>query len=124
MKFEQFQAEGATCILFEFERVLDHAQIVSMADVVNSAIDQEGELRLLLDLRRTETFEPGAFLSPKGFLASLRSIGPVSRYAVVGASAIAAAAVETFGIILPLRSRAFDASRMIEARRWVLAQAG
>lgn len=123
MKFDKLNADGATCIVFEFERALDHAQIVRMAEVVNDAIEQDGELRLLLDLRRTEKFELGAFLSPKGFLTSVRSIGPVSRYAVVGAPAIAAAAVESFGTILPLESRAFDASEMIEARNWVLAVA-
>ncbi|MCL9999253.1 MAG: STAS/SEC14 domain-containing protein [Erythrobacter sp.] len=123
MKFDKIHADGATCILFEFERTLDHAQVVGMAEVVKDAIEQDSELRLLLDLRKTETFELGAFLSSEGFLTSVRSIGPVSRYAVVGAPAIAAAAVESFGSILPLDSRAFDASEIIEARNWVLAAA-
>lgn len=121
MKFETFHSGGATCIIFEFASTLDHAQVVGMAEVVEDAIEKGGELRLLLDLRGTECFAPGAFISAKGFLTSARSIGPVSRYAVVGAPAIAAAAVESFGTILPLESRAFDASEMIEARDWVLA---
>lgn len=119
MKSDEWPSDGATCIEFQFNRTLDHAQVVRMAQVVEQAIDGDGELRLLLDLRRTERFELGAFLSPKGFLASIRSIGPVSRYAVVGAPAIAAMAVESFGTILPLESRAFSSTDMDEARRWV-----
>jgi hypothetical protein len=111
--------EGAICIVFEFERTLDHAQIVAMADVVEEAVAASDELRLLLDLRRTEKFALGAFLSPQGFLASMRSIGPVSRYAVVGAPPILASAVETFGTIMPLQSRAFAASDIEAALRWV-----
>lgn len=119
MKAEQQQGEGETIIEFAFDTVLDHAQVEAMAKVVGDAIERGGELRLLLDLRKTEKFGIGAFLSPKGFLASIRSIGPVSRYAVVGAPSIAAAAVENFGTILPLESRAFDAADMAEARLWV-----
>lgn len=119
MKAERLQADGATVILFEFDPVLDHAQVLAMAQAVDDAIERDGELRLLLDLSRTETFALGAFLSPKGFLTSIRSIGPVSRYAVVGAPSIAAAAVENFGAILPLKSRAFKPADIAEARRWV-----
>lgn len=124
MKFETILSGSATCIVFEFDRALGQAQVARMAEVVEDAIETGSELRLLLDLRRTERFELGAFLSPEGFLASIQSIRPVSRYAVVGAPAIAAAAVESFGTILPLESRAFDASEMIEARDWLLAAAG
>ena len=77
------------------------------------------ELRLLLDLRKTEHFALGAFLTPRGLLTSLKSIGPVSRYAVVGAPQLAAAAVESFGTILPLESRAFAAADYAEAHQWV-----
>ena len=120
MKFDKLQVDGATCIMVEFDRSLDNAQVQQMADVVRDAIEHDEELRLLLDLRKTERFEIGAVLSPKGFLASVQSIGPVSRYAVVGAPAIASAAVESFGTILPLDSRAFSAADMDEAQRWVL----
>lgn len=123
MKTEQQKVDGETVLVFAFDRLLDHAQVKAMAQVVSDAIERGGELRLLLDLRRTEKFGIGAFLSPKGFLASIRSIGPVSRYAVVGAPSIAAAAVESFGAILPLESRAFDAAEMAEARRWVCGTA-
>lgn len=119
MRTAKQDTDGASVIQFEFEPVLDHAQVLAMARVVDDAIERDGELRLLLDLRRTETFAIGAFLSPKGFLTSIRSMGPVSRYAVVGAPAIAAAAVEAFGAVLPLESRAFDADAIAAARRWV-----
>lgn len=110
----------ATCIAFEFDRTLDRGQIERMAQVVEQAIAEATELRLLLDLRRTERFALGAFLSPKGFLASVRSIGPVTRYAVVGAPPIVAAAVETFGTIMPLESRSFAGSDIEVARHWVI----
>lgn len=119
MKSEMLRTQDAACITFEFDRTLDQAQVREMARVVEGAIASETDLRLLLDLRRTQTFEAGAFLSPQGFLASVRSIGPVTRYAVVGAPAIAATAVETFGALLPLKSRAFGAEDIAEARIWV-----
>lgn len=119
MKSERLHTDGATIMVFAFDPVLDHAQVLAMAEAVDDAIERDGELRLLLDLSRTETFAVGAFLSPKGFLTSIRSIGSVSRYAVVGAPSIAAAAVEGFGTLLPLESRAFDAAEIAVARRWV-----
>lgn len=119
MKTETQQVDGATCIEFAFDQTLDHAQVLEMARVVDDAIGSGAKLRLLLDLRKTEAIAIGAFLSPKGFLTSIRSIGPVSRYAVVGAPAVAAAVVEGFGAILPLESRAFDAGEIADARRWV-----
>lgn len=113
--------ENAICIAFAFERTLDRAQIEEMAKVVEGAIESTADLRLLLDLRRTERLAMGAFLSPQGFLASVRSIGPVSRYAVVGAPPIVAAAVEKFGTIMPLETRAFAGSDIAAARQWVIA---
>jgi hypothetical protein len=108
-----------TCLIFAFDRTLDHGQVVAMAELVDHAIARDGELRLLIDLRKTDHFTLGAFLSPKGILTSMKSIGPVSRYAVVGAPDIAAAAVENFGAILPLESRAFAASEYAAAHAWV-----
>lgn len=119
MKSEKHHAGRETIIAFEFDATLDHAQVLAMAQEDDDAIERDGELRLLLDLRRTERFEVGAFLSPKGFLTSIRSIGPVSRYAVVGVPSIAGAAVEGFGAILPLESGAFGATEIADARRWV-----
>lgn len=119
MTSRQQPSDGVAIITFVFDARLDHAQVVTMARLVDDAMARGEELRLLLDLRNTETFDVGAFLSPKGMLTSIRSIGPVSRYAVVGAPALAAAAVEGFGALLPLKSRAFDAAEIAEARRWV-----
>jgi hypothetical protein len=119
MQSRELQIDGVTVIEFTFDPVLDQAQAAGMAEVVEAAIAREEELRLLLDLRGTQSFALGAFVSPKGFLASLRSIGPVSRYAVVGAPALADAAVESFGAILPLEARAFRAEDYPAARQWV-----
>jgi hypothetical protein len=116
---EHLPKDAPTCLIFAFDRTLDHTQVVAMAELVDHAIARNGELRLLLDLRKTEHFALGAFLSPKGLLTSIKSIGPVSRYAVVGAPALAAAAVESFGTILPLEARAFAAADYAAAHDWV-----
>jgi hypothetical protein len=119
MKCDVVQADDAVYLAFEFDRKLDGAQVEQMAQMVERAIDTHDELRLLLDMRNTEEFAVGAFVSPKGLLASIKSIGPVKRYAVVGAPKIAEAAVETFGKLLPLESRAFAPEEMEQARIWV-----
>ena len=123
MKSDLLQDDGVTCLTFAFEATLDHKQVNGMARVVEAAIKTTDDLRLLLDLRATGKFDPGAFLSAKGLLTSIKSIGPVTRYAVVGAPAIAAAAVEAFGTILPLEARAFEAADLAEAERWVMTPA-
>lgn len=119
MNVEMIRNPDLTVIAFAFDAVLDHGQVISMARVVESAIADGDDLALLLDMRATEHFSPGAFLSAEGAWASLRSIGPVKRYAVVAAPGIAAAAVEAFGKLLPLESRAFEAREIDAARQWV-----
>lgn len=119
MKIEMLHRGEVTVIAFAFDHVLDHAQVTEMARVVESAMAEGDDLALLLDLCATEHFSPGAFLSAEGMWTSLKSIGPVRRYAVVAAPAIAAAAVEGFGKLLPLESRAFAAGEIEDARLWV-----
>lgn len=119
MKSEFVKRDGIITIIFHFERALDHRQIVEMAETVESAIEQHDELRLLLDLRDTESFEVGAFASAKGLSVSLKSIGPVRRYAVVGAPGVVEFAVETFGKLLPLESCAFGHTELEDAMLWV-----
>jgi len=121
MNVEMFRTGEVTTIAFAFDAKLDHAQVLAMARVVESAIADGGALGLLLDMRATEHFSPGAFLSAEGVWTSLRSIGPVRRYAVVAAPAIAATAVEAFGKVLPLEARAFDADAIDSAKAWVAA---
>lgn len=119
MNVEMAQAHGATHLVFTFDHKLDGEQVREMASVVERAMDRSDDLRLLLDLRATEEFATDAFLSPKGFFTSMKSIGPVKRYAVVGAPKIAEVAVETFGKILPLESRAFAPEEIEDARLWL-----
>ena len=119
MNIEMLHRGDVAIIAFAFDQTLDHAQVLEMARVVESAMAEGDDLALLLDLRQTEHFSPGAFLSAKGMWTGLRSIGPVRRYAVVAAPAVAAAAVEAFGKILPLESRAFDAEAIDAAHLWV-----
>lgn len=119
MKSELLHADGTAYIAFVFDRRLDRPQVEEMARVVDSAIATHDDLRLLLDLRKTEEFAPGAFLSPQGLLASFKSIVPVRRYAVVGAPRTAELAVENFDAILPLESHAFAAEEIEQARIWI-----
>ena len=123
MKSDLLQGDGIICLKFAFEPTLDHKQVRGMSRVVEAAMDTTDDLRLLLDLRATRRFDPGAFLSGKSFLASIKSIGPVTRYAVVGAPRLASVAVEAFGKILPLEARAFEAADLAEAERWVMTPA-
>lgn len=119
MKVETLNRGDATIIAFAFDPTLDHAQVTEMARVVEGAMAAGGDLALLLDMRATGHISPGAFLSAQGMWTSLKSVGPVRRYAVVAAPAVAAAAVESFGKLLPLESRAFGAEEIETARQWV-----
>jgi hypothetical protein len=119
MNVEILERDAVTVIAFAFEATLDHAQVLEMARVVEGAMARGGDLALLLDMRATEHISPGAFLSAEGAWTSLRSLGPVRRYAVIAAPAIAGAAVEAFGKVLPLEARAFDAAEIAAARAWV-----
>lgn len=119
MIVEMLHRSDITIITFAFDPTLDQTQVIEMARVVESAMAEGDDLALLLDMRATEHISPGALLSAEGFWTSLKSIGPVRRYAVVAAPAIAAAAVEAFGKLLPLESRAFDAEEIEAARMWV-----
>lgn len=113
------RVQGTSIFLaFTFGVVLDKDAIEAMAQEVEQAMAQYEDLRLLLDLTLTSEFEASAFLSLKGALTSGRSIGPVSRYAVVAAPEMAAAAIESFGKLLPLEARTFEAREIAKARAW------
>lgn len=119
MNVEKLTRGDVTILAFAFDHTLDHDQVLGMAREVEHAMAHGDDLALLLDMRATEHFSPGAFLSAEGMWTSLRSVGPVRRYAVVAAPAVAAAAVEAIGKILPLESRAFDTDEIEAARVWV-----
>jgi anti-anti-sigma regulatory factor len=120
MKIETRKQGASICLFVEFGPVLGSEHVREMAEEVERAIEGADDLRLLLDLSRTTRIEPSAFLSPAGLATSLKSIGPVSRYAVIGAPALAETAIEGFGTLLPLKSRTFEAGAAGEARAWVL----
>lgn len=119
MNVEKLQRGNVTILAFAFDHTLDHDQVLAMSRAVEDAMAQGDDLALLLDMRATEHVSLGAFLSAEGMWTSLRSVGPVRRYAVVAAPAIAAAAVEAMGKILPLESRAFDGDDIEAAHAWV-----
>jgi len=119
MNVENRTCGDVTILAFAFDHTLDHHQVLTMARTVENAIAQGNDLALLLDMRATEHVSPGAFLSAEGMWTSLRSVGPVRRYAVVAVPGIAAAVVEAMGKILPLESRAFDGDEIEAARVWV-----
>jgi hypothetical protein len=119
MRSEILETPGAVYLAFTFDRALDGPQVKEMAEVVDRAMKTSDDLRLLLDMRATEEFDADAFLSPSGFVTSVKSIGPITRYAVVGAPRIAEVAVETFGKILPLESHAFAPEEIEQAQIWL-----
>lgn len=119
MNVEKQTFGDVTILTFAFDHTLDHDQVLEMAREVEHAMTHGEDLALLLDMRATEHFSPGSFMSAEGLWTSMRSVGPVRRYAVVAAPALAAAAVEAIGKILPLESRAFDAIEIEAARVWV-----
>lgn len=112
---------GTACVAIRFERRLTREQVQEMARIVEEAIGTSDDVRLLLDLGATEEYEPSAFTSLEGAITSARSIGPVTRYAVVDAPAPAKAAIETFEKILPLEGRVFAAGEQARARAWAFA---
>ncbi|MEE4152772.1 MAG: STAS/SEC14 domain-containing protein [Erythrobacter sp.] len=118
MKLHRHQQGSSICLVFTFGPVLGKVAVEAMAHEVEQAMEQFEDLRLLLDLSATNEVEAGAFLSLEGAITSTRSIGPVSRYAVVAAPHAAASAIEGFGKFLPLEARTFEASRIAAAQAW------
>ncbi|MEM7687494.1 MAG: STAS/SEC14 domain-containing protein [Pseudomonadota bacterium] len=111
-----------TQLTFKFSGELDADDVNQMACVVETAMDTSSELRMVLDFTGVETYGPSAFASPSATLTSLKSISPVARYAVVGAPSLAEQAVESFGKLLPLEQRTFDAGHLHEAQEWAFAE--
>jgi hypothetical protein len=118
MNIERHEAGTAICLVFEFGPQLDRSAVRAMASAVEHAMKDFGDLRLVLDFGNTVEFEASAFVSIDATITSAKSIGPVSHYAVVGAPDIAAAAVESFGKLLPLDARTFAAGEIDQARSW------
>lgn len=116
MKIEDVNLADAIALVFEFGPVMDQDEVRVMARRVEQAMSSDRPIRLLLDFRQSNTFEPGAFLSPEGTMASLKSINPLERYIVVGAPDIAETAIKAFGPILPLKAMTFDTDEMEKAR--------
>jgi hypothetical protein len=110
-----------THIAIGFDRTLDRAQVEEMAKLVETEMASSSDLRLLLDLSVTQTIEPTALLSPAGAKASVKSIDPVRRYAVIGAPDLAERAIQLFGHLLPLKSRTFEPGETLAARTWAFA---
>jgi len=114
---------GTVCLAVRFGQKLDREQVKDMARFVEEAITTSDDVRLLLDLGSTEEYDPSAFASLEGAMTSARSIGPVTRYAVVGAPAIAKGAIKLFGKSLPLEARVFDSDELAQARLWAFPHA-
>lgn len=112
---------AAVCLAFTFPERLDASAVEQMADEVNLAIGTSDDLRLVLDFSGTTEIAAEAFASPQGFVTSIKSIGPIKRYAVVDAPEMAAKMIEFFGAILPLEATSFDKGELEAARRWAFA---
>lgn len=118
---EKLAVSDGVGLIFTFPRTLRREDVETMAHAVEMAMEEAQNLRLLLDFSRTTEFDLAAFASAKGAITSVKSIGPVQRYAVVGAPDLAAQAVKTFGSALPLEARTFAADYGRRAREWLLS---
>ena len=119
MRTEVFENDAFIALMFSFGDDLDIDQVRAMSSYVEKAMKTEKPLRLLLDLSAVENFDISAFASPRGAVTSLRSIGPVERYAVVAASDFVAELVELFGSILPLEAETFSSNESQTALDWI-----
>lgn len=119
MQVERYANQGVLCLFFEFTDPLNKEQVQTMADHVERAMDESEEIRLLLDMIAVREINPSAMASFEATWTSIRSIGPVERYGVVGAPDVAAGAVELFGKVLPLEAKAFSPGERAEAVAWL-----
>lgn len=119
MRTEVFENDAFIALMFSFGDPLDIDQVRAMSSHVEKAMKIEKPLRLLLDLSAVVNFNISAFASPRGAVTSLRSIGPVERYAVVAASDFVAELVELFGSILPLEAETFSSDESQTALDWI-----
>lgn len=112
---------GAVCLTITFPARLDASAVEQMAEEVDLAMGAGDDLRLVLDFSGTIDIAAEAFASPQGFVTSVKSIGPIKRYAVVDAPDIAAKMIEFFGAILPLEANSFDKGELEPARQWAFS---
>lgn len=109
---------GVANMTVAFAEQVGRVDVDAMAEFVADAMKKHDRINLLLDFNQTQSFDVSAATSIQGAIVSAKSIGPIERYAVVGAPAIADAAIETFGTLLPLEARTFDAPQLEQARDW------
>lgn len=107
--------------LLEFEVIarIRQADIESMAQAVNVAMDAHDQIDILLIFTEFEGVTLGALFDGKAMGVGLRSNAHVRRYAVVGAPGLAETMIRLFDPVSPVDARTFDVAQLAQARTWV-----
>jgi len=108
-------------LVFEISGKITEADIEWMAARVQTALDQQDEIDMLIVMRNYEGVEIGAIFDAEAMKVGMRSLSHVRRYAVVGAPAWAKGMINLFSPLTPVEEKTFSLEREAEARNWVSA---
>ena len=106
-------------LAFAIEAKIARADIEWMARRVENAFERHDTIDMILLIPHYEGAELGAVFDAEAFKAQMRSARHVSRYAVVGAPAWAAAMINLFAPLSPVEAKTFGTDEAAAAWRWV-----
>jgi len=107
---------------FRVEGHIDDDASEALAKFMNDAFDHHEKVNMLLDLRGFTGSDWDTLFDTDVIKSRFRSLGRVSRYAVVGAPEGAAQMISVMDKIIPVNARAFAADETGEAWAFVGAQ--
>ncbi len=106
-------------LIFEVQARIGKPDIETMARTVETAIEAEGMVDILLIFTDYEGATLGAVFDVEATKVSLKSITHVRRYGVVGAPIFARAMIHLFDPISPVDAKTFDLEDLPDARAWI-----
>ena len=106
-------------LVFEILGKITEPDIEWMAGAVDAAFKAQGEIDMLLVMRRYDGAEVGALFDGEAIKVQFQSLVHVRRYAVVGAPAWARAMIELFDKVSPVDAKTFDIEDEAAARAWI-----
>lgn len=112
-------SDRPSLLIFEVNAKITEPDIERMAEDVEAAIDNLGEVDILLVFAAFEGATLGAIFDAEAIKASVRSIAHVRRYGVVGAPMIAKAMINLFDPVSPVDAKTFELNELPEARAWI-----
>jgi anti-anti-sigma regulatory factor len=96
-------------VAFTFSGSLSRTDVVTMAEVLNAAFDNQDAIKVLLDFRALVHIEADAMASFSATRAQLRSLVNVSRYAVIDPPEAAGKMIRLADKIIPVDAEVFAA---------------